>query len=108
MVLSDNFGHSNCVILRDSYKVSFSPSGVNALIRADFCRNRANSRNFKSGFDSRCPLIVLLIRIRPFSVKARGPVREFFRSLFPPTPTPNSVCRLATVDGTDNPMILLT
>ena len=42
MVLWDNFGHSNCVILRDSYNVSFSPSGVNALIRADFRRNGAS------------------------------------------------------------------
>ena len=51
--LSDNFGQSNCVILRESCKLQFSTNAVNAQIAASFRRNRANSRNIENGFESR-------------------------------------------------------
>ena len=70
------FGHSSCVVLRESCKLQFSTNAVNALIAASFRRNRANSCNIENGFESRWGAIPFHQLLRCFLQSIRGPARK--------------------------------
>ncbi len=52
LTFSDKFGHSNCVILRDSCKLPDLHFPPNAQSEACLWRNCAKPRNFQIGFES--------------------------------------------------------